>query len=480
MPIVRFRIRRGGELCAGLIKICNRKGEVLNLRRCNRNIGLRVPLVVLVAQACARVGRKGCSVRQILLVVLNIERERLCLVAELVRNIPCHSLVASRRRDHGVGRVRFICKVRKASAHRIGERYVMCLILDVGRNIGKDLRNCVLVRSGVDKACVRAGNRVHERVNLVVPLGNAISDGVAGDTVRGFRGICLGSCRGISVLLSVLYLIIIERIAGRVEQPAKPIVDMIGSFLGISKVKLRPDSPVFICKPIVRRAVCQNDHELVRVFVALLEALACAVNTGLNVRAVPVFAPQTIMVRIPLTVIINVVRVDGVDIILNCCQLAAEVPVVDGLRCVGYNRDAHIRIAGQNLLRKSLRRLLCVLQPVSLASVIILRHAQGAVDHEDDVGLFRRLRGLFAGYLDGNLCNTGFFIHPLRRFFQLRSGRIFARLCADPSLRCRRFRISSDRRNRHNADEHQHRKYDAQKAFFHVLLSPCVKFSYVL
>ena len=337
----------------------------------------------------------------------------------------------------------------------------MCLILDVGRNIGKDLRNCVLVRSGVDKACVRAGNRVHERVNLVVPLGNAISDGVAGNAVRGFRGICLGSCRGISVLLSVLYLIIIERIAGRVEQPAKPIVDMIGSFLGISKVKRRPDSPVFICKPIVRRAVCQNDHKLVRVFVpGLLEAFAGAVNTGLNVRAVPV----------------TVVRVDVVDMLLNCCQLAAEVPVVDGLRCVGNNRDAHIRIAGQNLLRKSLRRFLCVLQPFS----VILRHAQGAVDHQNDVGLFRRLRGLFAGYLDGNLCNTGFFIHPLRRFFQLRSGRIFACLCADPSLRCRRFRISSDRRNRHNADEHQHRKYDAQKAFFHVLLSPCVKFSYVL
>ena len=230
-------------------------------------------------------------------------------------------------------------------------------------------------------------------------------------------------------------------------------------------------SSLFACKPpsftrtiysksTVRRAVCQNDHELVRVFVALLEALACAVNTGLNVRAVPV----------------TVVRVDGVDIILNCCQLAAEVPVVDGLRCVGYNRDAHIRIAGQNLLRKSLRRFLCVLQPVS----VILRHAQGAVDHQNNVGLFRRLRGLFAGYLDGNLCNTGFFIHPLRRFFQLRSGRIFACLCADPSLRCRRFRISSDRRNRHNADEHQHRKHDAQKAFFHVLLSPCVKFSYVL
>ena len=141
-------------------------------------------------------------------------------------------------------------------------------------------------------------------------------------------------------------------------------------------------------KSTVRRAVCQNDHELVRVFVALLEALACAVNTGLNVRAVPV----------------TVVRVDGVDIILNCCQLAAEVPVVDGLRCVGYNRDAHIRIVGQNLLRKSLRRFLCVLQPVS----VILRHAQGAVDHQNDVGLFRRLRGLFAGYLDGNLCNTGF------------------------------------------------------------------------
>ena len=228
---------------------------------------------------------------------------------------------------------------------------------------------------------------------------------------------------------------------------------------------------------MIRRAVCQNDHKLVRVIVpGALEALAGAVNTGLNVRAVPVFALPTIMVRIPLTVIINVVCVDGVDIILNCCQLAAEVPVVDGLRCVGYNRDAHIRIAGQNLLRKSLRRFLCVLQPVS----VILRHAQGAVDHQNDVGLFRRLGGLFAGYLDGNLCNTGFFIHPLRRFFQLRSGRIFARLCADRSLRCRRFRISSDRRNRHNADEHQHRKYDAQKAFFHVLLSPCVKFSYVL
>ena len=353
----------------------------------------------------------------------------------------------------------------------------MCLILDVGRNIGKDLRNCVLVRSGVDKACVRAGNRVHERVNLVVPLGNAISDGVAGDTVRGFRGICLGSCRGISVLLSVLYLIIIERIAGRVEQPAKPIVDMIGSFLGISKVKLRPDSPVFICKPIVRRAVCQNNHKLVRVIVpGALEALAGAVNTGLNVRAVPVFAPQTIMVRIPMTVIINVVRVDGVDIILNCCQLAAEVPVVYGLRRVGNNRDAHIRIAGQNLRRKSLRRFLCVIQPVAT----ILRHAQGAVDHEDDVGLFRRLGGLFAGYLDGNLCNTGFFIHPLRRFFQLRSGRIFACLCADPSLRYRRLHISSERRNRQDTDEHQHCKHDAQKAFFHVLLSPCVKFSYVL
>ena len=341
----------------------------------------------------------------------------------------------------------------------------MCLILDVGRNIGKDLRNCVLVRSGVDKACVRAGNRVHERVNLVVPLGNAISDGVAGDTVRGFRGICLGSCRGISVLLSVLYLIIIERIAGRVEQPAKPIVDMIGSFLGISKVKRRPDSPVFICKPIVRRAVCQNDHKLVRVFVpGLLEAFAGAVNTGLNVRAVP----------------ITVLRVNGIDMLLNCCQVAAEVPVVYGLRRVGNNRDAHIRIAGQNLVCKSLRRFLCVIQPVSAVSVIIPRHAQGAVDHEDDVGLFRRLGGLFAGYLDGNLCNTGFFIHPLRRFFQLRSGRIFARLCADPSLRYRRLHISSERRNRHNADEHQHCKHDAQKAFFHVLLSPCVKFSYVL
>ena len=361
----------------------------------------------------------------------------------------------------------------------------MCLILDVGRNIGKDLRNCVLVRSGVDKACVRAGNRVHERVNLVVPLGNAISDGVAGDTVRGFRGICLGSCRGISVLLSVLYLIIIERIAGRVEQPAKPIVDMIGSFLGISKVKLRPDSPVFICKPIVRRAVCQNDHELVRVIVpGALEALAGAVNTGLNVRAVPACANYFLAIPsvlsngicIPLTIIIMVVRVDGVDMLLDRFQIAAEVPVVDGLRCVGNNRDAHIRIAGQNLLRKSLRRFLCVLQPVS----VILRHAQGAVDHQNDVGLFRRLRGLFAGYLDGNLCNTGFFIHPLRRFFQLRSGRIFARLCADPSLRYRRLHISSDRRNRQDTDEHQHCKHDAQNAFFHLLLSPCVKFSYVL
>ena len=353
-----------------LVDIGNLFREVLNLRRCNRNIWLRGPLVVLVAQACTRVGRKGCGVRQILLVVLNIECERLCLVAELVRNIPCHSLVASRRRDHGVGRVRFICKVRKASAHRIGERYVMCLILDVGRNIGKDLRNCVHVRSGVDKACVRAGNRVHERVNLVVPLGNAISDGVAGDTVRGFRGICLGSCRGIRVFLSVLYLIIIERIAGRVEQPAKPIVDMIGSFLGISKVKRRPDSPVFICKPIVRRAVCQNDHELVRVFVpGALEALAGAVNTGLNVRAVPACANYFLAIPsvlsngicIPLIVIIMVVRVDVVDMLLDRFQIAAEAPVVDGLRRVGYNRDAHIRIAGQNLRRKSLRRFLRVI-----------------------------------------------------------------------------------------------------------------------
>ena len=469
MPIARFRIRRVGELFAGLIKICNRKGKVLNRRRINCNRSLRVPLVVLVAQACARVGRKGFSVRQILLVVLNIERERLCLVAELVRNIPCHSLVVSRRRDHGVGRVRFICKVRKASAHRIGERYVMCLILDVGRNIGKDLRNCVHVRSGVDKACVRAGNRVHERVNQAAPWGNAISDGVAGNAVRGFRGICLGNRRGIAVtrvLIHDIAVVIGERgaVCGiqvrKVLLPTFPIIRFNVVVSSLFACKPPSFTRTIYSKSTVRRAVCQNDHELVRVFVALLEALACAVNTGLNVRAVPV----------------TVVRVDGVDIILNCCQLAAEVPVVDGLRCVGYNRDAHIRIVGQNLLRKSLRRFLCVLQPFS----VILRHAQGAVDHQNDVGLFRRLRGLFAGYLDGNLCNTGFFIHPLRRFFQLRSGRIFACLCADPSLRCRRFRISSDRRNRHNADEHQHRKYDAQKAFFHVLLSPCVKFSYVL
>ena len=345
----------------------------------------------------------------------------------------------------------------------------MCLILDVGRNIGKDLRNCVHVRSGVDKACVRAGNRVHERVNQAAPLGNAISDGVAGNAVRGFRGICLGNRRGIAVtrvLIHDIAVIIGERgaVCGiqvrKVLLPTFPIIRFNVVVSSLFACKPPSFTRTIYSKSTVRRAVCQNDHELVRVFVALLEALACAVNTGLNVRAVPV----------------TVVRVDGVDIILNCCQLAAEVPVVDGLRCVGYNRDAHIRIAGQNLLRKSLRRFLCVLQPVS----VILRHAQGAVDHQNNVGLFRRLRGLFAGYLDGNLCNTGFFIHPLRRFFQLRSGRIFACLCADRSLRCRRFRISSDRRNRHNADEHQHRKHDAQKAFFHVLLSPCVKFSYVL
>ena len=101
-------VRFTGIYIVVFIDIGNLFREVLNLRRCNRNIGLRVLLVVLVAQACARVGQKGCSVRQSILVVLNIERERLCLVAELVRNIPCHSLVVSRRRDHGVGRVRFI------------------------------------------------------------------------------------------------------------------------------------------------------------------------------------------------------------------------------------------------------------------------------------------------------------------------------------------------------------------------------------
>ena len=169
IPVRLLFVRFAGICIVVFIDIGNLFREVLNRRRINRNIGLRVPLVVLVAQACARVGRKGCSVRQSILVVLNIERERLCLVAELVRNIPCHSLVVRRRRDHGVGRVRFIFKVRKASAHRIGELYVMCLILDVGRNIGKDLRNCVHVRSGVDKACVRAGNRVHERVNQAAP-----------------------------------------------------------------------------------------------------------------------------------------------------------------------------------------------------------------------------------------------------------------------------------------------------------------------
>ena len=231
---------------------------------------------------------------------------------------------------------------------------------------------------------------------------------------------------------------------------------MVGSSL--LACKLPSTLPLKNSKSIIRLAVCQNDHELVRVFVpGALEALTGAVNTGLNVRAVPVF----------------VVRVDGVDMLLDRFQIAAEAPVVYGLRCVGNNRDAHIRIAGQNLRRKSLRRFLCVIQPVSVVSVIIPRHAQGAVDHKDDVGLFRRLGGLFAGYLDGNLCNTGFFIHSLRRFFQLRSGRIFACLCADPSLRYRRLHISSERRYRQDTDEHQHRKHDAQKAFFHVVLSPC-------
>ena len=109
-------------------------------------------------------------------------------------------------------------------------------------------------------------------------------------------------------------------------------------------------------------------------------------------------------------------------------------------------------------------------------------HRAGDVQHEDDVerliGRMRRdrirrvsLKRQRFPVLAYRFCDVN------RVVFRVRGN------AADRSCLRRSFYaapVRSERRNRHNTDKHQHRKHDAQKAFFHVLLSPCVKFSYVL
>ena len=104
-------------------------------------------------------------------------------------------------------------------------------------------------------------------------------------------------------------------------------------------------------------------------------------------------------------------------------------------------------------------------------------HRAGDVQHEDDVErLIGRMRRDAVRRVSLERQRV-----PVDRFFDINvvllvlneRSRLFRRSLRGAALR-------RERRCRQDADEHQHRKYDAQNAFFHVFLSPCVKFSYVL
>ena len=212
-----------------------------------------------------------------------------------------------------------------------------------------------------------------------------------------------------------------------------------------------------ICiKTVGRLAVGENDHDLLCASAAVFQNLLCPIDAVLNVRAAVSFqtAASASEQRIQL---IGIFRLCQARICIRSIAIADN-----------RNLDA-LFIAGRcvlpkELIDKVLRRRFSVLQ------LVVIIHRAGQVNDQNGVDLGCRYLRRFALHRDGDFRDAFFLIHPLGGLCRLNA----ALRRVDRGSVCRH---SCDRQD---AEEHQHCKHDAQKAFFHVLLSPCVKFSYVL
>ena len=207
---MRFRIRRGGELCAGLIKICNRKGEVLNLARGNRLLLILLAALGLgVDQLGFAVGEQHFVVGKLRLVVLYLELQLvLCRVQFAFGNIPFQRTVALQRHV-------LICREAaghnfKVLAHRVNDRRIIgCVLCNLVGNAVKYIAEFSAVLCQLEFLVV-AGQRLRYLVNVgfslraAIVLGNAETDAVD----RGSVLLCPISLRN-SAYAVILYVIIL-------------------------------------------------------------------------------------------------------------------------------------------------------------------------------------------------------------------------------------------------------------------------------
>ena len=214
VPIARFRIRRAGELCAGLIKICNRKGEVLNLARGNRLLLILLAALGLgVDQLGFAVGEQHFVVGKLRLVILYLERQLvLRRVQFAVGNIPFQRTVALQRHF-------LICREAvghnfKVLTHRVNDRRI------IGRVLCNLVGNAVkyiaefsavllqlefLVVAG-QRLChlVNVGFSLREAITAALILGNTETDAVDSSSVL----LCPISLRNRAYAV-ILYVIIL-------------------------------------------------------------------------------------------------------------------------------------------------------------------------------------------------------------------------------------------------------------------------------
>ena len=214
MPIVRFRIRRGGELFAGLIKICNRKGEVLNLARGNRLLLILLAALGLgVDQLGFAVGEQHFVVGKLRLVILYLERQLvLRRVQFAVGNIPFQRTVALQRHF-------LICREAvghnfKVLTHRVNDRRIIGRVLCnlVGNAVkyiaefSAVLRQLEFLVVAGQRLChlVNVGFSLREAITAALILGNTETDAVDSSSVL----LCPISLRNRAYAV-ILYVIIL-------------------------------------------------------------------------------------------------------------------------------------------------------------------------------------------------------------------------------------------------------------------------------
>ena len=208
-----------------------------------------------------------------------------------------------------------------------------------------------------------------------------------------------------------------------------------------------------ICiKTVGRLAVGENDHDLLCASAAVFQNLLCPIDAVLNVRAAA--CGQT-------AVSASEQRIQRIGIFCLC-----QVCICFRISVIADNRNPDaLFIAGRcarpkELINKFLRRRFGVLQ------LVVIIHRAGQVNDQNGVDLGCRYLRRLALHRNGDFRDAFFLIHP------------FGSLCRLNAVlrRVDRGSVSRHSCDRQDAEEHQHRKYDAQKAFFMFFFPPVSSF----